>query len=853
MSCDTLSENIRTTLPLPFACHSPCDPRIFHAHHDARRLTASSFGVVILLSLFCISTAFGQTPVLTHHYDNARTGQNTTELILSPANVNPVQFGKLFTQSLDGMAPAQPLYVPGVFIPGLNSVHNVVYVATMHDSVYAFDADSNQGSNASPLWYVNFLNPANGVTALPVAGYACSGVTGYTEFGIQGTPVIDTSRNAIYVLAMTLENGAYVHKLHALDLGTGAELFGGPVTVSGSVVIDNQLYSFIDKYQQQRPGLLLQNGNVYIAFGSPGCNVKTENGWIMAYDGGTLQQVGVFDVSPGVMASAIWMSGAGPSGDGAGNVYFSTGDGLFDADGGGSHYGDTVLKLNQGDDALSLADYFTPYNQKYLQVNDLDVSSGEVLLLPEQPSGTLALAVDKNGTMYLLDPDNLGGYDPIGDTQITQEIAAPVAGEVHAGLTYWDNTVYVAAEDTPIMAYSFTNGQLSLQPVSQTPQATANPTGGIVSSNGETNGIFWYVTFPTSKLFAFDATNLANEFYNSAMAGKRDTFGPMVHFGMPIVADGRVYIDGTAQLTVFGLLPLITPAAGNNQTGLVGTTLPIALQAALQDTYSGHPIQTAGVPVTFTASGKAGSFSDPDAVTNSSGVATTNYSLSTKPGTYTITASSPGYVSATFTVTATSDGPASLSISSGNMQKAPVTSQLAQPMSVKVKDSKGNGVAGIVVSFSDGGAGGTLSSPTATTNSAGVASVTYTTGTKAGAIGITASVSGLTPVVFKETVLAGAAAVLNIYSGNNQTVKPGAPTAKELEVLITDRYGNPVPTISVNYNDGGAGGSFSPDPAVTSAKGIAGTRYTAPLAAGTVTITASAAGLSSVQFTVNVN
>ncbi len=168
------------------------------------------------------------------------------------------------------------------------------------------------------------------------------------------------------MLAMTKENGTYVHKLHALDLGTGAELFGGPVTIAASVVVNGATYTFIDKYQQQRPGLLLQNGIVYIGFGSPGCNVKTEMGWVMAYDGATLGQVGVFNASPGIEASAIWMSGAGLAGDGAaGNIYFSTGDGLFDGPG-GTHFGDSVLKLSQSGSVLNLADYFTPYNEQLL-------------------------------------------------------------------------------------------------------------------------------------------------------------------------------------------------------------------------------------------------------------------------------------------------------------------------------------------------------------------------------------------------------------------------------------------------------------------------------------------------------
>jgi hypothetical protein len=805
----------------------------------------------ILLWLLSISSSFGQTPVLTQHYDNARTGQNTNESILTPANLNPGQFGKLFAQSLDGMEAAQPLYVPAVFIPKLHTTHNVVYAATQHDSVYAFDADDNQGSNAAPLWQVNFLDPENGVTTVAVAGYVCQGVTGYTEFGIQGTPVIDTTRNAIYVLAMTIENGAYIHKLHALDLGTGEELFGGPVPVTASVTIDNQVYTFIDKYQQQRPGLLWQNGVVYIGFGSPGCNIKTANGWIMAYDGGTLQQVGVFDASPGVMASAVWLSGGGLPGDGAGNVYANTGDGLFDVNSGGSHYGDTLLKLHQDDGVLNLADYFTPYNQKYLQTNDLDLSSGQIMLLPEVPEGNFAITIDKNGTIYLLNQTDLGQYNPVGDTQIPQELDAPTLGEVHAGLTYWNNNVYVEAYTTPVMAFSFTNGLLSSTPTSQTPKEAANPQGGIVSSNGAMNGIFWYVSNHT--LFAFDATNLAKEFYDSTMAGTRDTLPPVVHFDMPIVADGRVYVNGKTQLTVYGLLPALTAAAGNNQSGGAGTTLPVALQAALRDPYSGNPIHTAGIPVTFSASGKVGSLSNPNAVTNSSGIASTSYTLPSKTGSFTITAASPGYASATFVVTATQGTPAILSISSGSSQKQPVKTPLPLPLTARVKDTAGNGLAGIKVSFSDGGARGTLSSPTATTNATGYASTSYTTGTKTGAVNITASVTGLTSVVFKETVLVGSASALKIYSGNNQSVKQGAATPAQLQVMVTDQFGNAVPNISVTFDDGGSGGSFFFDPVVTSSKGIAGTRYTAPFTSGPVTVTASASGLTSVEFTVNVN
>ncbi len=843
--------SLRHTQPQMQSSTSPRQCQIAHflaAGNLFRHFEAALF----LLLLLSPAAAFSQISVLTQHYDNARTGQNIQETVLTPANVNPNQFGLLFSQPLDGQMPAQALYVPNVFIPALNATHNVMYAVTMHDGIYAFDADNNLGSNAQPLWYVSLLDPANGVTSVPQPDEGCS--VGYTEFGIQGTPVIDPTQNAMYFLAMTKENGAYVHRLHALDLGTGAELFGGPVTISASVVVDGETYNFIDKYQQQRPGLLLQGGIVYIGFGSPGCNIKTENGWVMAYDSSTLQQVGAVDLSPGVMASAVWESGGGLAGDGNGNIYLSTGDGLFDGPN-GTHFGDSVVKLTQGNGVLTLGDYFTPYNQLFFQENDLDVSSGLVTLLPQQNGTNFALAIDKNGTAYLLDQDNLGQYNPAGDFQIPQELDVPISSnsEVHGGLTYWNNTVYMAAQITPIMAYSFTNGQLSLQPTSQTPKATANPTGGIVSANGTQNAIYWHATFPTSKLYAYDATNLATEFYDSGMDLTRDRIGTLVHFSMPVVANGKVYVNGQTQLSVFGLLPAFTPVAGNNQSAPAGTELPLALQAGLVDPYSGNPIQQAGIAVTFTASPKGGFFSNPKTQTDSNGIATTNFTLGKTLGTYTITASSKGYASATFTVTATGSLPASIVISSGNNQSAPVASRPKSPLVVKVKDANGNPVGGVNVSFTDNGAGGALSPATAVTDSNGYASTTYTTGTKAGAVSVTASVTGINPVSFKVNVLAGPPASMIIYAGNNQTVQAGKSTPKELQVLVEDQFANLVKGAQVSYTDNGAGGSFSPNPASTSAKGIAGSRYTAPPQTGRVTVTAACPGTTSVQFTVKVD
>jgi len=804
-----------------------------------------SIALVLLGSMLGTTAAVSQVSVLTHHYDNSRTGQNQKETILKHSNVNPDQFGKLFTYDLDGQEAGQPLYVPNLFIPALNSTHNVVYAATMHDSVYAFDADNNQGSNTLPLWHVNFLDPDHGITSVPLADEKCM-VTGYSEFGIQGTPVIDLTRNAIYVLAMTKENGNYVHKLHALDLSTGAELFGGPTTITASFVVNGQTYNFVDRYQQQRPGLLLQNGVIYVGWGSPGCNIKSEMGWVTAHDAGTLQPMGAFNVSPGIEASAIWMSGAGLAGDGTG-VYFSTGDGLFDGPG-GSHLGDTVLRLSQADASLVLDDYFTPYNQQFFQDNDLDMSSGAVLVIPG-PSGSVILTADKDGTVYLLDPNNLGQYNPAGDFQILQELVTPVAGEVHAGLTFWNNNVYVAAEESQVLAYSYTNGLLSQSATSQTPKATANPSGGIVSSNGTNDGIYWYATFPTNKLFAYDATDLAVELYDSGMSGPRDAMAKLVHFGMPIVANGRVYVNGQTQLSVFGLLPLVAPVAGNKQTGVVGQTLRVPLKAKLRDPYTGKVIPVAGVPVTFKSSSKDGSFSNPNAVTDNFGTVSTTYTLPSVPGVYTVTASSPGYASAIFTETAIGGDPVAIAIASGNRQSAMVNSPLPAPLQVKVKDAQGNGVAGIAVTFSDGGAGGVLTPLTATTDSSGIATTTYTTGTKADDIDIKASATGVPPVKLKEIVLPGPATSMTIYAGNNQTIKAGKKAPKLLEVLVTDQYGNAEQGVSVTFSDNSSGGSFVPNPVATNKKGLAGTRYTAPTQTGTLTVTASAADLTTVAFT----
>jgi hypothetical protein len=319
---------------------------------------------------------------LTGRGDNSRTGTNSNEPYLTPANVNSAQFGKLFAYNVDGYVVAQPLYVPQVSIPG-QGTHNVVYVATQHDSVYAFDADTL--GTGTPLWSVSFINPGQGITTVPISDQGCAAVTAYTEVGVMGTPTIDASTGTFYVDAKTKEvvNGvtSYVHRLHALDITTGDEKFGGPVVISASVQGASGEVDFIPLPQQQRPGLLLSNGTVYLGFGSNGCDTNAQ-GWVMAYNASTLEQVGVFSTAPGEpWGGSVWQAGVGVALDANGNVFFASANGVFDENIGGSDISDSVIQLSLGANGLSLTDYFTPFDQLNMGQHDLDLGSGEMFYL----------------------------------------------------------------------------------------------------------------------------------------------------------------------------------------------------------------------------------------------------------------------------------------------------------------------------------------------------------------------------------------------------------------------------------------------------------------------------------------
>jgi hypothetical protein len=484
--------------------------------------------------------------VTTWHYDNARTGVNGNETILNLVNVNPNTFGKLYDLPADGAVVGQVLYLANVSIPG-KGTHNVVYGATMHDSVYAFDADSNTGANASPLWQVSLL-PA-GATPVPMTVQGCSGVTAWTEVGIVATPVIDSATGTIYVVAKTYENGNTVFRLHALDVTTGSEKFGGPVQIAATYTLNGHTDTFNPLAETNRPALLLTNGHVYMAFGSNGCNYYGDQGWVISYNAATLAQEAAFTTEPGKTLASIWMKGGGLSADSASNIYGESAEGYFAP---GTNLGSSVFRLTQSGNSLQVADWFTPWNQAYLLQNDLDLNDS-VLLLPDQPGSHphLALAAGKEGTVYVLDRDNMGKYCAsctAGDTQIVQELQQVAK---HTGcLVYWNGMVYTTGTGYPILGWALSNGMLSSTPVVQTP-AQAGGHSPIITSAGTENGILWQIN--GANLTAYNATTLV-QLYVTSQTNGRDTLPSMPHFAQLMIVNGKLYIGTNSGITVLGLL-----------------------------------------------------------------------------------------------------------------------------------------------------------------------------------------------------------------------------------------------------------------------------------------------------------
>lgn len=628
----------------------------------ARGLTLAS-----VLSFPVVAPA--QTSVTTYHNDNLRSGANTQETTLTPANVNSANFGKLFTVPVDGYVYAQPLVVANVAIKG--GIHNVLYIATEHDSLYAIDAD-----NGSIYWQVNMI-PVGATTVTTTNAVKCGDLS--PESGISGTPAIDTTTGTIYlVTASTSTSTAAVSQyVHALDIETGAEKFNGPTLIQASAPGaaadgNGSTVSFSPLMENQRAGLLLENGHVIVGFASH-CDRDPWHGWTLSYNASTLVFEGAFNPSSGGVGNGVWMSGSGPAADASGNVYVVTGNGTWNPATG--DYGDSIVKLGPpSGGALPVLDYFTPWNQGTLSNEDYDVASGGVMLLPPLASGKqLMTQMGKEGKAYLVDSSNLGKNctklaSPCSgsDTQIPQEISNATVG-VWGAPAYWNGSVYwgAASGDTGawdyIKAFSFNangSGKLSTTPTTHTSfqigYTGATPS---LSANGNTAGILWALDnsryahtcsagVNCQILYAFDASNLATMLYSSSQAANfRDVPGSAVKFATPTVANGKVYVGSDGAVNAYGLLGSFTPTAPTPTFSPTSGSFTGSLTVSISDSLSSAVIH-------YTTNGATANASSP--------VYSKPFTISATTTVQTMAVAS-GYLnsnvtSATYTLTQTSGG-----------------------------------------------------------------------------------------------------------------------------------------------------------------------------------------------------
>jgi hypothetical protein len=517
-----------------------------------------SLSLVMLLT----SSLALATDVTTNRNDNQRTGCNLAETILTQSNVNYNTFGLLFSVSVEGQIDAQPLYLSSVTIRGVT--HNVLYAVTEDDNIYAYDADTG-----AKLWKASALMTGE------KPAVAANGCKQPPTIGITSTPVIDPSsgpHGTIYLVA-TSENssGQFFQRLHALDVTTGAEEFGGPVTVaaqypgtgegsSGGYVIFNP-----DQYAE-RAALLLLNGVIYTSWTSH-CDGTPYTGWIIGYNETTLAQTTVLNVTPNGDQGAIWQAGNGPAADTLGNIFFADANGTFDTTLNSRGFptmgdqGNGIIRLTTTNGQLAVADYFNPYNTVVESKYDMDLGAGGVILLPplQDASGNtwnLAIAAGKDGNVYIVNRDNMGKFNPKNNDAIYQELVGALPGGMWAAPALFGSNVYFGTNGSNMLQFQFTNATLGSTPVSKSAITFTYPgTTPSISANGTSNGILWAIqhTDP-SVLHAYNPANLATEFYNSTQAaGNRDEFGYASHFGTPTIVNGKVYVGTTNSVAVFGL------------------------------------------------------------------------------------------------------------------------------------------------------------------------------------------------------------------------------------------------------------------------------------------------------------
>jgi outer membrane protein assembly factor BamB len=514
-----------------------------------------SFCSLILFAV-CAATA-PASDVVTYHNDTSRTGLNPQETILTTSNVKSSIFGKLFTFTVDDKIDAQPLYLSAVPILG-QGMHNVIYAVTENDSVYAFDADKG-----TPLWHVSLLRSGES----PSDDHGCGQIS--PQIGITSTPVIDRSsgpHGTIYVVAMSRNSSnQYFQRIHALDVTTGQEEFGGPTTIQAKYPNQHGFVTFEPGQYAERQGLLLVNHVIYAAWTSH-CDHTPYTGWIIGYSESTLAQTGVLNVTPNGSEGSIWQSGAGMASY-AGHIFFLDANGTFDTQlnkGGfpvNADYGNGFVKVSTTNNKLVVIDYFNMYNTVEESNSDEDLGSGGILLLPPMKDSNgktlyLAMGAGKDSNIYIVDRTNMGKFNPTKNN-IYQEIDGALSGGVWSMPSYFNGSVYYGPVGNHLLQFQLTQAKLSPSPVSKStttfPYPGSTPS---VSANGVNNGIVWAIEHSAPDvLHAYDATNLAKELYNSNQAAnERDQFGTASHFGTPLIINGKVYVGTNNSVAVFGLL-----------------------------------------------------------------------------------------------------------------------------------------------------------------------------------------------------------------------------------------------------------------------------------------------------------
>jgi hypothetical protein len=522
----------------------------------SRSAYSYSLAMVWVLVVVCTFAGVARSQgVMTYRYNPQRTGLNSNETILTPNNVNVNSFGKLFVLTVNGVVDAEPLYLYATAIAG--GIHNVLIVVTERDNVYAFDADSG-----TQYWEVSTLLPGE----MPSDDRGCNQVQ--PTIGITSTPVI--SQGVIYLVAMSKDSsGNYYQRLHALSTYSGAELFGGPVEITGKYpgTGDNSSggYVIFDAAQyKERSGLLMVGNNIYLTWASH-CDTRPYTGWVMAYNAFTLQQTSVLNVTPNGNEGAIWGSGGGLTSDGNGNIFFLDANGVFDTTLNSSgfpsmgDYGNAFIRLTtrQG---LAVADYFEMDNQGEENCCDIDLGSGGAMVLPnlKDASGKtwqLAVGAGKDQNIYIVNRNNLGKFNSTSNN-IFQELVGVLPGGMWNSPAFSNNTLFYGPVGSPILAFKFQNAKLLSTPVAQSTHSFGFPGATLmVSSNNGTDSIVWAVeNVNPAVMHAYTANNLTELYNTSQAANGRDNFGAGNKYAAPTVANGKVYVPTTTGVGVFGLL-----------------------------------------------------------------------------------------------------------------------------------------------------------------------------------------------------------------------------------------------------------------------------------------------------------